>query len=137
MREDAMPVYERDQSRDRASRANMGKFYDTNAPGIRINNKMSRLYSLHIHLLLCQRMTPLQHYPNNCLDATYSTVCQIALNMPDKPVKCLGSLYHCDAPVLLWDGGEREPDQAHVLSVSRHNYLTSTIPQPFVSTDPQ
>jgi hypothetical protein len=27
-------------------------------------------------------MTPLQHYPNNYLFATYSAVCQIALNMP-------------------------------------------------------
>src|SRR5437879_3640174 len=98
---------------------------------------MSRLCSLHIHLLMSQRMTPLQHYPNNCLYATYSTVYQIALNMPDKPVKCIGSLYHCDATVRLWDGGEREPDQVHVLLVSRHNYLTSTSPPPFVNTDPK
>src|SRR5579859_6767434 len=98
---------------------------------------MSKLCFLHIHLLLSQRMTPLQHYPNNFLYATCSTECQLVLNVPDKPLKCIGSLYHCDATVLLWDGGEQEPDQAHTLQVSHHNSLTSTIPQPFVSTDPE
>jgi len=38
-----MPVYERNQSAERASQANMDKFYDTNAPGIRINDKMLSL----------------------------------------------------------------------------------------------
>ena len=74
-----------------------------------------------LRFLLSQRMTPLRHYPNNCLSATYSPVCQIALNRPDKPVKCIGSLDHCDAIIRPGDDGEREPAQVHFLSVSHHN----------------
>ncbi len=40
-----MPFYERGQSAERASQANMGKFYDTNAPGISLNDSLLRGFS--------------------------------------------------------------------------------------------
>src|SRR5690349_7605986 len=98
---------------------------------------MNKLFLLRILLLLFQRNFPSRHYPNNCPCATYSTGCQIALSMPDKPVKYIGSLDHCDATILHEDDGEQEPDQEHVLLVPHHSCLTSTIPQLFVNTNPK
>jgi len=44
MRQNVTSFYERSQSAESASQANMDKFYDTNAPGITLNdNSMSVL----------------------------------------------------------------------------------------------
>ena len=45
-----MPVYERGQSAESASQANMSKFYETNAPGIRIND------------IICEARNPLRRH---------------------------------------------------------------------------
>jgi hypothetical protein len=46
---DDAPHYERSQSAESASQANMDKFYDTNAPGITLNDKKSGVQGTESH----------------------------------------------------------------------------------------
>jgi hypothetical protein len=71
-----------------------------------------------------QRMTSLQHYPNNYLYEAYSAVLRIAANTLDMLVMCIGSLDHYDAITLLWDADEPGLVQVHVLLASHRNCLT-------------
>jgi hypothetical protein len=47
MRQNATPFYERGQSRDRASQAKSAKLSGTNAPGIRINDRLDQVVGLN------------------------------------------------------------------------------------------
>src|SRR5262245_54883956 len=55
---------------------------------ILLHHVMNRMYLLHIHLSVYQKMTPSPHYPSNCLSETYLVVFRIAANMPDMHVLC-------------------------------------------------
>src|SRR5437762_6546534 len=96
---------------------------------------MHKMFLLHTHLLVCQRNSLLQHCPSNFLFATCSAIFHISANMSDMHVQCIGTLYHCDAITSLWDVGEPELVQVHVLPAFHHNYLTSTIPPPSLNID--
>jgi hypothetical protein len=102
-----MPIYERSQSAERASQANMAKFYETNAPGIRFIHTLSGFFLQRS--VNCNSVTPKYHFLAK--DLTF----------PSRPLRAADEIYTAKSDVIhfyLADGITPRGEMADVSSRS-------------------